>query len=77
MENRLTRKDFPSGKEQNTENTSHAGSSSKEFVAVDDDNVCTAPIMANKDISEFVQSSKNITGDQEEEKISESTRRRK
>uniref|UniRef100_A0A8C4RRF5 Tigger transposable element-derived protein 4 n=1 Tax=Erpetoichthys calabaricus TaxID=27687 RepID=A0A8C4RRF5_ERPCA len=34
--------------------------SSEEFVAVDDDNVCTAPIMADKDILEFVQSSKNI-----------------
>uniref|UniRef100_A0A8C4SEN5 HTH CENPB-type domain-containing protein n=1 Tax=Erpetoichthys calabaricus TaxID=27687 RepID=A0A8C4SEN5_ERPCA len=34
--------------------------SSEEFVAVDDDNVCTAPIMTDKDILEFVQSSKNI-----------------
>ncbi|GFU63633.1 hypothetical protein TNCV_4588381 [Trichonephila clavipes] len=33
--------------------------SSEEFVAVDD-NVCTAPIMADKDIFEFVQSSINI-----------------
>ncbi|GFT13594.1 hypothetical protein TNCV_3830681 [Trichonephila clavipes] len=31
---------------------------SEEFLAVDDDNVCTAPIMA--DILEFVESSKNI-----------------
>ncbi|GFX48547.1 hypothetical protein TNCV_584451 [Trichonephila clavipes] len=31
----------------------------KEFVQVDDDNVCTAPIMADKGISEFVQSKKN------------------
>ncbi|GFX00763.1 hypothetical protein TNCV_4577301 [Trichonephila clavipes] len=42
------------------ENISPAGSSSEEFVAVDDDNVCTAPIMEDKDILEFVQSSKNI-----------------
>ncbi|GFW49263.1 hypothetical protein TNCV_3057731 [Trichonephila clavipes] len=34
--------------------------SQEEFVAVDYDNVCTAPIMADKDILEFVQSSKNI-----------------
>ncbi|GFW92942.1 SCAN domain-containing protein 3 [Trichonephila clavipes] len=34
--------------------------SPEEFVAVDDDNVCTAPIMADKDILEFVQSSKSI-----------------
>ncbi|GFX93692.1 SCAN domain-containing protein 3 [Trichonephila clavipes] len=34
--------------------------SSEEFVAVDDDNVRTAPIMANKDLLEFVQSSKII-----------------
>ncbi|GFV03889.1 SCAN domain-containing protein 3 [Trichonephila clavipes] len=34
--------------------------SQEKFVAVDDDNVCTAPIMADKDILEFVQSSKNI-----------------
>ncbi|GFU21736.1 DDE-1 domain-containing protein [Trichonephila clavipes] len=33
----------------------------KEFVAVDDKNVNTPPIMAYKDILEFVQSSKNIT----------------
>ncbi|GFS64732.1 hypothetical protein TNCV_4685161 [Trichonephila clavipes] len=36
--------------------------SSEEFVAVDDDNVWTVPIMADKDILEcVVQSSKNIT----------------
>ncbi|GFV58746.1 hypothetical protein TNCV_3730841 [Trichonephila clavipes] len=34
--------------------------SSKEFPAVDDDNLRTAPIITDKDILEFVQSSKNI-----------------
>ncbi|GFV18394.1 SCAN domain-containing protein 3 [Trichonephila clavipes] len=34
--------------------------SSEEFVAVNDDNVYTTPIMADKNILEFVQSSKNI-----------------
>ncbi|GFU46650.1 hypothetical protein TNCV_1546621 [Trichonephila clavipes] len=34
--------------------------SSEKFVAVDDDNVRTAPIMADNVIMEFVQSSKNI-----------------
>ncbi|GFW18943.1 hypothetical protein TNCV_5133951 [Trichonephila clavipes] len=34
--------------------------SSEEFVAVDDDNVCTILYMTDKDILEFVQSSKNI-----------------
>ncbi|GFU92665.1 hypothetical protein TNCV_4795931 [Trichonephila clavipes] len=33
---------------------------SEEFVALDDNNVCTAPIMADKDILELVQSSENI-----------------
>ncbi|GFX77764.1 hypothetical protein TNCV_1106811 [Trichonephila clavipes] len=33
---------------------------SEEIIAVDDDYVCTAPIMANKDILEFVHSSENI-----------------
>ncbi|GFU73262.1 hypothetical protein TNCV_167451 [Trichonephila clavipes] len=33
---------------------------SEEFIAVDNDNVCVTPIMAEKDILEFVQSSKNI-----------------
>ncbi|GFX41736.1 hypothetical protein TNCV_388491 [Trichonephila clavipes] len=32
---------------------------SEAFVAVDNDNVCTALIIADKDILEFVQSSKN------------------
>ncbi|GFX67498.1 hypothetical protein TNCV_3463871 [Trichonephila clavipes] len=32
----------------------------EKFVAEDDDNVYTAPMMADKDILEFVQSSKNI-----------------
>ncbi|GFV68813.1 hypothetical protein TNCV_1626061 [Trichonephila clavipes] len=35
--------------------------STKEFVAVDDDNVCTEPIVADKDTLEFFQSSKNIS----------------
>ncbi|GFT54721.1 hypothetical protein TNCV_5001051 [Trichonephila clavipes] len=46
------RKHFPSGNEQNTENTSQIDCPtvlSEEFVAVNDDNVCTAPIMADKD----------------------------
>ncbi|GFX48685.1 hypothetical protein TNCV_407921 [Trichonephila clavipes] len=34
--------------------------SSEKIGAVDDDNECTAPIMADKDIWEFVQSSKII-----------------
>ncbi|GFS74822.1 hypothetical protein TNCV_1395231 [Trichonephila clavipes] len=34
---------------------------SEEFVAVDDDNVCTALMMADKDILEFVQNSEDIT----------------
>ncbi|GFU61370.1 hypothetical protein TNCV_530701 [Trichonephila clavipes] len=32
----------------------------EEFVAVDDDNVSAALVMADKDILEFVRSSKNI-----------------
>ncbi|GFV92355.1 hypothetical protein TNCV_3949651 [Trichonephila clavipes] len=32
----------------------------EEFVAVDNDNVCTTPIMMDKSILELVQSSKNI-----------------
>ncbi|GFV71802.1 hypothetical protein TNCV_4868861 [Trichonephila clavipes] len=32
----------------------------KEFIAVDNGNVYTAPNMAGKDILEYVQSSKNI-----------------
>ena len=40
----------------------------EDFVAVDYDNVSSAPIMADKGILEFVQSSKNIIGaDFEEE----------
>ncbi|PRD23487.1 UNVERIFIED_CONTAM: AFG3-like protein 2 [Trichonephila clavipes] len=39
------------------ENANHAGSSSEKFVAVDDDNMCAAPILADKDILEFVQTS--------------------
>ncbi|GFW63871.1 hypothetical protein TNCV_3744751 [Trichonephila clavipes] len=56
----LTRENFPSRNKQNTENTSHGGSPSEEFVAIDDDNVCETPIVTDKDILEFVQSSKNI-----------------
>ncbi|GFT28197.1 hypothetical protein TNCV_645561 [Trichonephila clavipes] len=33
---------------------------SEEFIAVGDDNVCIAPIIAGKDILKFVQRSKNI-----------------
>ncbi|GFW18120.1 hypothetical protein TNCV_4006601 [Trichonephila clavipes] len=33
---------------------------SEEFIAADYENVCTAPFMADKDIFEFVESSKNI-----------------
>ncbi|GFV40419.1 hypothetical protein TNCV_2535871 [Trichonephila clavipes] len=33
---------------------------SEECIAIDDDIVCTFPIMSDKDILEFVQSSKNI-----------------
>ncbi|GFV37320.1 DDE-1 domain-containing protein [Trichonephila clavipes] len=33
---------------------------SEEFPSVEDDNVCTAPIIADKDNSEFVQSSRII-----------------
>ncbi|GFW43259.1 hypothetical protein TNCV_1350221 [Trichonephila clavipes] len=32
----------------------------EDFVAIDDDSVCTGPIMANKDILELIQISKNI-----------------
>ncbi|GFW99539.1 hypothetical protein TNCV_3417721 [Trichonephila clavipes] len=35
---------------------------SKEFITVDDDNVCTAPIIEDNDILEFVQASKNSIG---------------
>ncbi|GFX66742.1 ig-like and fibronectin type-III domain-containing protein 2 [Trichonephila clavipes] len=43
--------------------------SSEEFVAVDDDNLYTAPIMADKDILEFVQGSNNIfDADSDDEK---------
>ncbi|GFU67133.1 DDE-1 domain-containing protein [Trichonephila clavipes] len=39
----------------------------EEFIAVDD-NVCTAPIMAGKDILEFVQSSHIIGADPADER---------
>ncbi|GFW55379.1 hypothetical protein TNCV_117631 [Trichonephila clavipes] len=43
--------------------------SSEEFVAVHNDNVCTAFIMPDKDILEFSQGSKNIIdGDSVDEK---------
>ncbi|GFT38713.1 hypothetical protein TNCV_1499001 [Trichonephila clavipes] len=35
--------------------------SSEVFVAADDDNKCTGPIIADNEILEFIQSSKNIT----------------
>ncbi|GFV51596.1 hypothetical protein TNCV_3680791 [Trichonephila clavipes] len=33
---------------------------SEEFITVDDNNVCTAPIITGKGILELVQSSKNV-----------------
>ncbi|GFV58544.1 rho guanine nucleotide exchange factor 17 [Trichonephila clavipes] len=39
-----------------------------EFITLDDDNVCTAPIMADKHILEFVQSSNNIIDADSEDK---------
>ncbi|GFW92931.1 hypothetical protein TNCV_3495641 [Trichonephila clavipes] len=33
---------------------------SEEFIVVDDDYVCTVPILADEDILEFVRSSRNI-----------------
>ncbi|GFU03883.1 hypothetical protein TNCV_1718491 [Trichonephila clavipes] len=42
--------------------------SSEEFVAVDDDNVCTAPTMTIKGILELIQNSKNfIDADSDDE----------
>ncbi|GFY10666.1 hypothetical protein TNCV_2194871 [Trichonephila clavipes] len=41
----------------------------EEFVAVDDGNVCTVPIMADKGILEFLQSSKNIIDADSEDEI--------
>ncbi|GFT62045.1 hypothetical protein TNCV_3812091 [Trichonephila clavipes] len=70
-ENRLKGKGFTSGNEQNMKKSAEVRKfsvlldcpavSSKEFVAIDDDddNVYTAPIMQT-DILEFVQSSRNI-----------------
>ncbi|GFX03413.1 hypothetical protein TNCV_4634251 [Trichonephila clavipes] len=62
--NRLTRKEFPSDKE-NTENNKRIGECptvpSEEFLEVnDDDDVCTASIMADEDILKIVQSSKYV-----------------
>ncbi|GFW53867.1 hypothetical protein TNCV_2446591 [Trichonephila clavipes] len=55
---------FPSHQnEQNTENTGRIELSivlSEERIAVDDDNVCTGPIIADRDILDFVESSKCI-----------------
>ncbi|GFW79223.1 hypothetical protein TNCV_2476301 [Trichonephila clavipes] len=46
-----------------------ADESLEEFAVVDEDNVCSAPIMAGKDIFEFVHSSKNIMdSDSDDEK---------
>ncbi|GFV97075.1 hypothetical protein TNCV_3526611 [Trichonephila clavipes] len=62
-ENRLTRKDLPSLNETFEKVdvlVDRPTILSEEFVEVDDD-VCTAPMMADKDISEFAQSSKIIT----------------
>ncbi|GFV53015.1 lachesin [Trichonephila clavipes] len=64
-ENRLARTDFASENEQNTENKTPTGLDFpfvllEEFIALIDDNACTATIKAKKDILEFVQSSKNI-----------------
>ncbi|GFX64682.1 hypothetical protein TNCV_4681581 [Trichonephila clavipes] len=44
---------------------------SEEFIAVGDDNVCTATIMADKDVLEFVEISKNImdTGSDDENEL--------
>ncbi|GFV84177.1 DDE-1 domain-containing protein [Trichonephila clavipes] len=39
----------------------------EEFIGVEDGNMCTAPIMADKDILEFVESSKNIDVDADSE----------
>ncbi|GFY34901.1 hypothetical protein TNCV_154741 [Trichonephila clavipes] len=48
---------------------------SEEFVAADDDKMCTAPVIADKDILEFVQSSKNIvhTHSDDESEMNNST----
>ncbi|GFX76754.1 hypothetical protein TNCV_664611 [Trichonephila clavipes] len=64
----LNTKDFSSRNEQNTENTSHAGSLSEEFLAVDDNNVGRVPIITDKDIWEFSQSSKNTIDADSEDK---------
>ncbi|GFU91371.1 hypothetical protein TNCV_2541391 [Trichonephila clavipes] len=65
----VTRNDFSFGNEQNTENIIHVSLSSGEFVAEVEGNVCTASIMADKDILEFVQISKYIIdADSEDEK---------
>ncbi|GFU69324.1 hypothetical protein TNCV_3209881 [Trichonephila clavipes] len=43
-----------------TSRLSRSRTPSEEFFALGDDNVCTAPVMAENEILEFVQSSKNI-----------------
>ncbi|GFS57801.1 hypothetical protein TNCV_2909051 [Trichonephila clavipes] len=40
----------------------------EEFLSIDDDNVYTAPFMADKDILEFFQSSKNMIEADSEDK---------
>ncbi|GFU20155.1 hypothetical protein TNCV_2557451 [Trichonephila clavipes] len=73
-ENRFSRKDFPSGKKQNQENTRYLRGavshfsvlldcrtvSTEEFVAVNDVIVCTTPIGAEE--RHFGACSKNIIG---------------
>ncbi|GFT62323.1 hypothetical protein TNCV_4717211 [Trichonephila clavipes] len=39
----------------------------EEFIAADEDNVCTDPTMEDKDILEFVQSSKDMDADLDDE----------
>ncbi|GFW40193.1 hypothetical protein TNCV_5118761 [Trichonephila clavipes] len=51
---------FEEGFHQPIKRTKHPTVSSEEFDTVDDDNVCTAPIMTDKDILDIIQSSKNI-----------------
>ncbi|GFV73022.1 poly polymerase [Trichonephila clavipes] len=54
--------------EQNTENTSHAVSSSKDFVALDYDNVPAAPIMAKAFWNLFKTQKNNMDADFDKEK---------
>ncbi|GFV14076.1 hypothetical protein TNCV_525521 [Trichonephila clavipes] len=59
-ENRLTRKDFSSGNDQNTENNGRIGLAYCIIGRIRCSDVCATPITADKDILEFVQDSKNI-----------------